>query len=747
MASSKNAPAPVTKQLQSISNIQQNKAIPKQPEPNIQYASIKDLNEEQKEAALCKEKRILVLAGAGSGKTKTLIQKIIHLIFEEHVDSKNILAITFTKNAANEMIDRLIQLADGDGQYAKIINDKKIAWDEKENERRKYIEKYPWLRNLEIKTFHSFCYQTLRKHGAKEIDNKFKVLMDDSCDDDINTKNQAPEYQEQIVNNILFELCKDEDFRFKVKGYILDWYVNIIERMHERGSVDYEKRYVTLKGDHVCSKFERDVADWLYRRGIDYTYEPKIGPIHFEFKPDFFINDANAYLELISNKSYPIEDKKKEMLESGKTYLTIREQDTYDTRKFNEIIEQMLIPLINPALNKVPMLKIEEEFKSYGKDIYSFNLDVLSVIDKIKVENFDFAEMCSKGKNDKYDRVAIFYELFEQIYKKYDSYCTRKSYLDFNDFITKAIDLLEKHPDVKNELQKKFKYILVDEFQDVNTLQVKLLENLLTDDSQLFCVGDDWQSIYGWRGSQVEYIVNFKKYFENPKIIKLTINYRSNDTIVNASNEVIKNNKFKIEKEIRAYNKSGKKIYLYAAKKEIEDGVAKVKETVSQFLNNGYSKENILVLARRTTSEEFKKYRSELRGMCRVVTMHAAKGLEAKVVFIIGLTGRYPYVRDDDRIFQIIKKSDYQKAMEEERRLFYVALTRAKEELFLISEVGSESDFIKEIPGNFVDRTNFLTLNIVTPKKFCCKKCSTEIEEEDIFCRHCGINLSEIKNL
>ncbi|EMR74733.1 DNA/RNA helicase, superfamily I [Thermoplasmatales archaeon SCGC AB-540-F20] len=257
-----------------------------------------------------------------------------------------------------------------------------------------------------------------------------------------------------------------------------------------------------------------------------------------------------------------------------------------------------------------------------------------------------------------------------------------------------------------------------------------------------FCVGDDWQSIYGFRGSNVEYIVNFQKYFKNPSLIKLNLNYRSNNTIVEASNELIKHNRFKIEKEINSFNTTGKKIYLYCAQKELEDGVDTVVKNIDQLLKNGFTKDDILVLSRTRKSDAFERYYEELnKRKIRLTTIHQSKGLEAEIVFIIGLNRGYhgfPNVRDDDRIFQVIKKSDYEKNLEEERRLFYVAVTRAKQELFLISEVGNESEFISEIPGEFIDRENFLILNIKSQTQKLCSNCNKKIEEAFTFCPHCG---------
>src|SRR5690242_8384145 len=118
---------------------------------------LSSLNEKQKEAVLAETKRLLVLAGAGSGKTKTLIQKLLYLISEKNVKPSSILAITFTKNATNEMIDRLIVSGDESGDYEAFINDKLITRQQKEKERWDRMQNKPWIANLTVKTFHSLC--------------------------------------------------------------------------------------------------------------------------------------------------------------------------------------------------------------------------------------------------------------------------------------------------------------------------------------------------------------------------------------------------------------------------------------------------------------------------------------------------------------------------------------------------------------------------------------------------------------
>jgi superfamily I DNA/RNA helicase len=239
--------------------------------------------------------------------------------------------------------------------------------------------------------------------------------------------------------------------------------------------------------------------------------------------------------------------------------------------------------------------------------------------------------------------------------------------------------LLKNEKDIAKILKDRFKYVLVDEFQDVNSLQVKFIKLLLTEETQLFCVGDDWQSIYGFRGSDVSYIVEFEKHFNPSKVITLNINYRSTQNIVDAGNEVIKHNKFKIDKEIFAIKPTLQKIMLFSASEE-EDGI---EETLNFCVS-------------------------------QVVKLQ-----------------KEGYTSD------VIKRANHELLMEEERRLFYVAVTRAKEKLFLISRKGNESSFISEIPKNLLERID-KPIDLIKEKVFLCNKCRKQIDELHKFCPNCG---------
>jgi DNA helicase-4 len=713
---------------------------------------LSDLNQRQREAVLSENKRLLVLAGAGAGKTKTLIQKIMLLLSTGKAEPSDILAITFTKDAANQMIDRLIEMAEPDGEYSKLIRSKDFSNEEKAEHRYRYKKKYPWISNLTVKTFHSFCFKVLREHGETEFDNRFKILEDKNYNEDFTSKNASTERIDQILHKLVLKQCDDIDYLLKFKRYILENFVEygIKKGYYKYRNYDFSKPYITLKGESVRSKSERYIADWFYRHNIAYEYEKEINLGDFNFRPDFYLPSADIYIEHVSNYSKGMEDKEKQFSNAGKRLFKTYETRTRDISEFHKDIETIVLPYLENGLTSIESLKAEEEFKEYLSEFESFIKDYLiRAIDKIKVEDLNVDEICERGKKSKFDRVKIFYELFNPIYKDYLVYCTRKSYLDFNDLILKTISLFDKQPSICDLYRKTFKYILVDEFQDVNTLQVKLIKQLITKNTRLFCVGDDWQSIYGWRGSEVEYIVDFKEHFREdwiePEIITLDVNYRCSSPIVNASNEVIRRNQYQLPKDIRAFQEGGRNIALHLAKMEEEDGVDEVAKMIKNLNQSGFSAEDILVLYR--SHKNFEPYKERLKGLkFRRHTVHTAKGLEAKAVFILGLkNGMYgfPNTSGSNMIFQIIKQSDYEKELEEERRLFYVALTRSKEFLFLVSEVGNESMFLKELPGTFVDRTNFLTLNIKEPfHDGSCRSCGENNKNSFKYCPYCGSSTS-----
>jgi DNA helicase IV len=708
------------------------------------------LNALQKKAVVSAEKRILVLAGAGSGKTKTLLQKVVYLVEEKGVAPANIMAITFTKNAANEMIDRLILAADLNGKYAQIISDKNLSKDIKDKERINYRKKFKWIDGLTIRTFHSFCYAVLRNYGVNEFDNKFRIISDEKRqDEDELSKFVASETVFEVMHKLIIEQCADTSYLLQLKRYILDYIIDKIhiDYKHMKGFVKDGKYYTTLDGTKVRSKSEQYIADWLYRHSIKYQYEPLLNIRDFDFHPDFFIPEANLYIEHVSNKSGPMKNKEEQFDKGNFLLVKTYEEMTKDSALFNHVLDKIVKGRLPYDYHQNISLTYKEEFQGYHEDVKDFVTQVMRITDMIKVENLSIKAVQEKAAKDPHERVRCFYQLAIPILKKYIAYCINKSYLDFNDLILRSNSLMQNHPDIANKFRGKYQYILVDEFQDVNNLQVDLVKHLLTEETQLFCVGDDWQSIYGFRGSNVGYIIEFEKHFPGSQIIKLNLNYRSTQQIVEASNEVIKYNKFKVDKEIHASKKSEHKIVVFAGNNE-EENLNFCSGRIEELYKQGYSSDDILFLYRR--SKMFHPYFTYFRKEGQRVqykTIHAAKGLESRVVFIIGLTegyGGFPDIWLEDRIFQVIRQANHDLLLEEERRLFYVAITRAKDKLFLITEKGNESAFLKEIPETFTVKTGSLSKSVVDSIKTC-SKCFSQLENLWMVCPYCGCKVRKKK--
>jgi superfamily I DNA/RNA helicase len=528
----------------------------------------------------------------------------------------------------------------------------------------------------------------------------------------------------------------------------LDYVVDKIHKHEGRYLPKDGKYYTSLDGTKVRSKSEQYIADWLYRHSIKYEYEPLLNVKDFAFHPDFYVPEANLYIEHISDKSYPIKQKE-EQFKKGKLLLVKTfESMTRDSALFNHTLDEIVKNRLPSTYHKTVTLTYKEEFNGYLEHVKDFITQIIRITDMIKVENIDLKMVAENAAKDQHERVRNFYELAIPIVEKYIHYCIDKSYLDFNDLISRSTSLFENHPDIANKYRSKYNYILVDEFQDVNNLQVDLIRLLLSDHTQLFCVGDDWQSIYGFRGSNVSYIIDFEKHFPDAKVLKLNLNYRSTQNIVGASNEVIRHNKFKIEKELHSSRKSEHKIVVYAGN-SAEENIRFCVETVKELMKDGLTNEDILILYRRThmynpgaNSDKPSYYKAfwDQKIKVQAKTIHASKGLEAKVVFILGLTegsGGFPDIWLEDRIFQVVKKANHDLLMEEERRLFYVALTRAKEKLYLITEKGNESSFLKEIPDVFTVKTG-TAIKSVIEKTILCDHCFSQLEKLWVVCPYCG---------
>lgn len=183
------------------------------------------------------------------------------------------------------------------------------------------------------------------------------------------------------------------------------------------------------------------------------------------------------------------------------------------------------------------------------------------------------------------------------IYSAYDQACQTAGVIDFAELLLRTHELLRDNPAILAHYRQRFQAILVDEFQDTNTIQYAWIRLLAGEDAAVLAVGDDDQSIYGWRGAKVENIQQFSKDFKNTQIIRLEQNYRSTGTILEAANTLITNNNSRMGKDLWTAGSAGEKIVLYSAFNELEEARF-VSERIMMEINQGASADEIAILYR-----------------------------------------------------------------------------------------------------------------------------------------------------
>jgi len=282
-------------------------------------------------------------------------------------------------------------------------------------------------------------------------------------------------------------------------------------------------------------------------------------------------------------------------------------------------------------------------------------------------------------------------EMIHSIVHKIQKFKIKNGLRDFTDQIVHTLNFFKTH----KEYIPKFDHVLVDEYQDINSLQFELIE--LLNPENLFVVGDPRQSIYGWRGSKIEFILDFEKLYKDTEILQLSTNYRSKKGIVDVSNNVIKTMKLPDLSSIQ--NEEGKVIIVKHDNIDSENLFV-----VQSILSLESPRNEVFVLAR--TNKQIEKLsevmaRNNIKFITRTIeqkkinitpeldqvtlsTIHAIKGLEASVVYLIGVNNQnFPCKASEHPLLEAVKMNDTYDKFEEERRLLYVALSRAKESLII----------------------------------------------------------------
>ena len=269
--------------------------------------------------------------------------------------------------------------------------------------------------------------------------------------------------------------------------------------------------------------------------------------------------------------------------------------------------------------------------RMYGKEVgYNSNFTIYDTDDQkrivkailkgqnislngVKLTERDIVSMISKVKEEikTLDEYSVMNKQIVEVYDKYNRALLESNAMDFSDILLNTYKLLQK-PEILEKVQNKYKYIMIDEYQDTNNLQYKIIDLIARKSSNLCVVGDENQSIYGFRGANILNILNFETNYNNAKIIKLEENYRSTTTILDAANELIKNNKSSKDKKLWTQNGKGDLIKVLACD-NARDEVSRIIEIIKENHQNGIAYRDMTILYRtnaqsRVFEEGFLRY-------------------------------------------------------------------------------------------------------------------------------------------
>ena len=299
-------------------------------------------------------------------------------------------------------------------------------------------------------------------------------------------------------------------------------------------------------------------------------------------------------------------------------------------------------------------------------------------------------------------------KILKEIEEKFSTVKIERSYWEFSDMIKKVLTLFSQYPDVASHYARKFSYILVDEFQDTNPLQIDMLDKLISPENNLFAVGDDDQAIYGFRGADIGPIMHFQDHFPGADIVKLETNYRSTPAILNAANRIFSDKPSKYRKILVSgkygtkQDEAGRKPEKHSFKNhtEMTDWIIETGSSIEK--KEGIPLSEMAVLFRINESLDFTKREIVNKpgtdnALPKFLTVHGSKGLEFPVVFLCDLEEsvfpiyrlrRSHRIRTWSDLFKKIvskrKPDEIECDFDEEKRLFYVGVTRAERFLYLL---------------------------------------------------------------
>ena len=720
----------------------------------------KSLDSQQRNAIVVDEDAVRVIAGAGSGKTFTIQGKVRYLTEKRDVDPSEILAISFSNASVNDLEERIAEPIDIK-TFHKVGKDILTQYNQYSrpdtSALKRIIKRYLTKKALKSEDiskklieFFSFYINV----PPSEEDIKYEGdLLDWQEGVDFSTlKRRFKNKQRETLNN---EIVRSYEELYIANFLFIHGIKYTYEKIYSYPNKNFEREFNKFKeflfsfDEEIPDELKNDIAKGLLNlTDICEEYEIK------NYFPDFYLNDYNIYIEhfglnrncenhLIGGKSS--EEYVKEMEWKRKVHKKY-ETPLIETFSYYQSENRLLTCLAEKLqaqgveFNEIDYRQVYAillENKTI-KEWEDFIVLLKTFIELFKGNNYDgdkfkeFYEYVDGFKSSfSKDRTIAFLKIVEEIYNDYEAYLLKIKKIDFNDMINKASDCI-----VKNGLNLPYKYIIVDEYQDTSFTRYNLLRNICDNiGAKIMVVGDDWQSIYSFSGCDVNIFTKFDNFFDVCETRYVEKTYRNSQQLIDASSNFVMKNPDQSRKELKSSKSLECPIKIVKFDNDFDE-ILKFELIIKNIINQSkFENKKILILGRNNkdifnllknfnVKNEDGKRKFEILGdedklrrdkFVKIVyrynpdvnieyrTVHQSKGLECDNVILINLKNwraGFPNKMVDDPVLNFVKRNGDSFSYAEERRLFYVALTRTKNNVYLLAPYFKSSVFIQELEND-----------------------------------------------
>ncbi len=616
---------------------------------------------EQRRAVVTDEDRNLVVAAAGSGKTSVIVAKTGWLVRRGSRRPSELLLLAFARDARKEMEDRVRKrLGKNAGQ------------------------------DVTVRTFHSLGMAIIG-----EVEGR-KPALAKSAESDRSLFN--------LLKDIIAELLRDRE----LAETLLPWFGEHFAPYRSEHDFrswgeywDYIRKHDirSLKGEMVRSFEECEIANFLYLHGVPYEYEAQYEhdtatSRHRQYRPDFHLAEAGIYIEHFGldeeGNTAPFVDqaeylrsmkwKRQQHEEHGTTLIQTFSHEHASGNLIRKLEDKLAEHGV--TFSPIPSEKTFAILKEQGR-IDPFTRLVATFLQHFKGAQLSFEYVGQRAGNlGDPGRTSAFLAVFRPIYERYQETLANAGEIDFHDMIGKATEHVES-----GRYESPFGHILVDEFQDISPGRARLLKALLDQSSnnKLFAVGDDWQTIYRFGGSDIAIMREFGERFGNSERVDLETTFRCANRIAALAAAFVLKNPAQISKTVRAFRQAdGPAVHVGLPGEENRSLLREALDRIAKDAARHDGKSSVLLLGRYRHARP-----QNMAGISRrypglrvsFKTVHGSKGREADYVVVSGLcSGKYGFPAEivDDPLLDLVLAAPEHHPNAEERRLFYVAVTRAR---------------------------------------------------------------------